>query len=99
MTGDSLFRKRSLDRVSSPDQLDQYLHVASPRAWMALALIVLLLVAAGACLALGTVPTTEPVTVTVEDGRVRGEVDLPDGAYEAQVTTGEVRLVDLVLGR
>ncbi len=39
----SIFRQVSLDRLSSPEQLDQLLHITSPRAWLGLAAIVLLL--------------------------------------------------------
>ena len=40
---DTLFRKKSLERISSPDALDEYLHVTSPSAWLILAAVVLLL--------------------------------------------------------
>lgn len=38
-----LFRKKSLDRVTSPEQLDDYIRVTTPSVWFILiALIVLL---------------------------------------------------------
>lgn len=40
-----LFRKISLDRLSSPEQLDQVMTVTTPRAWMALAAMGLLVLA------------------------------------------------------
>ena len=39
----SVFRKASLDRVSSPEQLNDYLHVTSPKVWIFLAAVILLL--------------------------------------------------------
>ena len=39
-----LFRKESVERVSSPEQLSDYLHVTSPAIWVVLASVVLLLV-------------------------------------------------------
>lgn len=42
-----LFRKSSMDRVSSPEQLNDYIRVASPGVWMVLAAVIVLL--AGAC--------------------------------------------------
>lgn len=42
-----IFRKKSLDRVSSPDQLDEYIHVTNPSIWIVFAAIVVLLI--GAC--------------------------------------------------
>ena len=38
-----LFRKESVERVSSPEQLSDYLHVTSPAIWIVLAAVVLLL--------------------------------------------------------
>ncbi|HXY09847.1 MAG TPA: NHLP bacteriocin system secretion protein [Terriglobales bacterium] len=40
----SLFRQVSIDRLSSPEQLDQLLRVTEPKSWLALAAIFLLLV-------------------------------------------------------
>lgn len=41
-----LFRKRALDKVSSPEQLDQLIQITSPRSWLALLTLVSLLVLA-----------------------------------------------------
>src|SRR5690349_6039848 len=35
--GKEIFRKASLDRLASPEQLDQLLRVTTPRGWIALA--------------------------------------------------------------
>ena len=40
----SLFRKESLKRVSSPEQLSEYLHVTSPTSWVVFGVAVLLIV-------------------------------------------------------
>ena len=40
----SLFRKESVERVSSPEQLSDYLHVTSPAIWVVLAAVILQLV-------------------------------------------------------
>ena len=37
------FRKKSMDRISSPDEMRDYLRVTSPRLWMLLGTIILLL--------------------------------------------------------
>ena len=39
-----LFRKESMERVSSPEALQDYLHVTSPAIWAVLAAVILLLV-------------------------------------------------------
>ena len=38
-----LFRKKSMERVSSPEQMHDYLRVTSPRLWMILGAIVIML--------------------------------------------------------
>lgn len=42
----SVFRKKSLDRVSSPEQLDTYLKVTSVSVWVILCAIILMLIGA-----------------------------------------------------
>ena len=39
----SLFRKKSVDRISSPEQLNDYLRVTSPAVWVILLAVMLLL--------------------------------------------------------
>ena len=39
-----IFRQKSLDQISSPEQLHDYLHVTNPTVWLALAAVILLLV-------------------------------------------------------
>ncbi|MDD6051709.1 MAG: hypothetical protein PUC00_10670 [Clostridiales bacterium] len=41
----SIFRQKSLDRISSPEEIDNYMRVTRPRLWLALGVIVLLLAA------------------------------------------------------
>ena len=43
MEQQELFRKESVERVSSPEQLSEYLHVTSPAVWVVLAAVILLL--------------------------------------------------------
>ncbi|MGN0692871.1 MAG: hypothetical protein ACI4K7_11030 [Oscillospiraceae bacterium] len=43
----SIFRKKSMDRISSPEQLNDYIKVANPGVWLLLGAIVVLL--AGIC--------------------------------------------------
>ena len=44
MDSESLFRKSSMESLSSPEQLTDYLHVTTPTVWVVMAAIVLLLV-------------------------------------------------------
>ena len=39
-----LFRKKSIDRVSSPEQLNDYIRVTTPSVWLVLLAVILLLI-------------------------------------------------------
>jgi len=53
----SVFRKVALERLSSPEQLDQLMEVTRPQGWLALGAVGLLLAAAGVWSVYGSVPT------------------------------------------
>lgn len=55
---DKLFRKSSLDKVTGPEQLDDYIRVASPSLWVMLGAVVLLLIAVLVWSVTGELPTT-----------------------------------------
>ena len=59
-----IFRKKSVDRMSSPEQLNDYIKVTNPGVWMALAAIVILLI--GVCVwgVFGTLETKPAVAAT-----------------------------------
>ena len=40
---DSIFRKKSMDRVTGPESLNDYIRVTSPSVWIALLALVILL--------------------------------------------------------
>ena len=46
MDNNSIFRQKSLDKVSSPEKLDDYIRVTTPSVWIVLIAIVLLLAGA-----------------------------------------------------
>jgi HlyD family secretion protein len=52
-----IFRKVALERLSSPEQLDQLMQVTSPRGWLALGALGALLLAALGWAVLGSIPT------------------------------------------
>lgn len=62
----SVFRKKTLDRISSPEQLTDYLRVTNPGIWVVLAAVILLLAGIFAWSAVGTLETTAQATVVVE---------------------------------
>lgn len=87
---EQLFRKKSIDRVSSPEQLDAYIRVANPGVWLVLIAIVVLLV--GVCVwgILGSLDTAISAVAVCENNTVTVYVTDRDGQY---VQTGmEVRI-------
>jgi HlyD family secretion protein len=54
----SIFRQAALNRLSSPDQLDRLMHVTTPRGWVALAGLCLVLLFALLWSVFGNLPTT-----------------------------------------
>lgn len=53
-----LFRQSAVDRLSTPDDLDELMHVASPRYWLVLVALAALLVTALIWSAVTMIPTT-----------------------------------------
>ena len=63
-----LFRKKSIEKVSSPEQLDEYIRVANPSVWIVLAAIVILLAGVVVWGVVGRLDTTLPTAVVCENG-------------------------------
>ena len=63
-----IFRQKSLDRISSPEQLTDYLHVTNVGVWVLFSVIILLLVAFFAWASIGRLETTASAKATVKDG-------------------------------
>ena len=64
------FRKKSVERVASPEQLNDYVRVANPGVWLALAAVLALLV--GACIwgVFGRLDTTLTAVAIAEKGSI-----------------------------
>lgn len=60
-----LFRKKSLERISSPEELHDYMRVTSPRLWMLLGAITALLVGFIVYASTATMENTMPIKVKV----------------------------------
>lgn len=87
-----LFREKSLERVSSPEQLNDYIRVANPSVWLALAAVVLLLM--GICVwgVFGRLDTVVTVGAITEGDRTVcyvKEADLESVATGMKVWVGE----------
>lgn len=75
-----IFRKVALDRLSSPEQLDQIMRVTSPMSWAALAACVVLVAVATAWGIFGTIPTkVMGQGILVEQGALFDVISLGDG--------------------
>ena len=67
----SLFRKKTVDKISSPEQLTEYLRVTSPRMWIILAAVIMVLFAVIVWGILGRMETVKEARVIVSDGQAR----------------------------
>lgn len=65
----NIFRKTSLDRISSPEQLNDYIRVTNPGVWMIMCVVVLMLT--GICVwgIFGRMDTTLTVGAVTENDR------------------------------
>lgn len=65
-----IFRKKSVERVAPPEQLNDYVRVANPGVWLALAAVLALLV--GACIwgVFGRLDTTLTAVAIAEKGSI-----------------------------
>ena len=69
-----IFRKKSLDKLKSPESLDESIKVTNPGVWLILAAVILLLV--GACVwgAFGHIDSITPVSVHSQSGVITATV-------------------------
>ena len=63
----TVFRKKTLDRIASPEQLTDYLRVTNPGIWVVLVAVILLLAGIFAWSAVGTLETKAEAKVIVEN--------------------------------
>ncbi len=63
----SIFREKSLERVSSPEQLNEYIRVTTPGIWITLSAVIVLLVGFAVWGVVGSLETKLP-TVAVSEG-------------------------------
>ena len=68
---ESIFRKKALDQIRSPEQLNGYLKVTNPGIWLILAAVVTLFVGLFAWSTVGKLETTAPAVAVVKDGTAR----------------------------
>lgn len=93
MANSAIFRKAAIDRLSSPEQLDQTIEVVQPRAWLFLGAIALLLIAALIFAFTAGIPTRIGASgILIAPGGVM-EVVAPAGGQLATVAATEGAVV------
>ena len=63
-----VFRKSVMDRLSSPEELNDYLHVTRPTVWIALIAVIIVLVGAFVWSSVTYIDSYVDVTAQVKDG-------------------------------
>ncbi len=63
----SVFRNKTLERISSPEQLTEYLRVTNPGIWMVLSAVILLFIGVFAWACIGTLETRADAKIIVSD--------------------------------
>ena len=99
----SIFRKKSLAHISSPEQMDEYLRVTDPAVWMLLLAAAILIVG---LLVWGVFASFDSFTTgkgKVEYGKMTIQFDDPDLAKKIRpgmkVTTGETETTISSVGK
>ncbi len=82
----TIYRQKSIERISSPDQLNDYIKVSSPSVWVVLIAIVVLL--SGACVwgVFGQLDTIRDVVAVAQGGRLTCYVREDEQGVQAGLT-------------
>ena len=93
----SLFRKNSMESLTSPEQLTDYLHVTTPTVWVVMAAIILLLVGMLIWGSIASIDSYAAGTAQVRDGSMLVLFDDAELARNVEagmtVTVGETSSV------
>ena len=88
----SVFRQKSMEKITSPEQMNDYIRVSNPSVWMILAAVIVLLI--GVCVwgAFGHLDTVVQTGGICEDGRLTvylSEGDFARSDGDAILSVGE----------
>lgn len=101
-----IFRKKSIDKMNSPEDLNDYVRIANPGVWLMLIAIIILL--AGLCVwgIFGRIESKVPVSLSVESGMAECSVSINSAAkiregmtVSVNDTRGTVHSVDSYAGK
>jgi len=90
------YRQKSIDRISAPEQLQEYMRVTSPGVWMVLAAVIVLLVGFFVVSIFGRIERTYTTVAKVQDGKA---VLLVEGEAAYEVGEGMTLRVRNVEGK
>ena len=98
---ETIFRKRALDEIRSPEQLNDYLKVKNHGIWVILAAAVLLFVGLFVWSSIGTLETTANAIAVIENGTAKISLTGPaaapinsDMAVRIEKTDYEISIVE-----
>lgn len=102
MSESGLFRKKSLEKISSPEKLNDYISVTNPGVWLLLASIVIVLLGAVIWGVFGKLETRIKVPAIVgEEGTVlyveASEISKIKGGLEVEINETEGKVISLGL--
>ncbi len=63
------FRRKSIDRISSPEQLQDYMRVTNPGVWMVLTAVIILLAGIFVTTVFGKLESTYTTRAKIQDGK------------------------------
>ncbi|MDO5485163.1 MAG: hypothetical protein Q4F51_02440 [Sarcina sp.] len=100
---EQIFRKKSLDRLSSPEQLNDYLHVTSPGIWIVLGAVIFLLISIFVWSSFTTIESYAAGDAVAENGVLMITFDDPQTAANVEtgmaVSVGDLHTPVLTLGK
>jgi len=97
---DNLFRKTNIDKISSPEQLNEYIHVTKPGVWLVLSAVIIFLIGMIVWSFWGTIEMTVDGTIVQNSGnaicyiKTENSTDLKEGMMiTSEGKTGTVKTV------
>ena len=83
---EQLFRKKSIDRVNSPENLNDFIKVANPGMWLILVTVIALLAGAFVWGIFGKIESSVSGVMTVSEGKV---LVYTDGLNQSKLSKGQ----------
>ena len=94
------YRQKSIDRISSPDQLQDYMRVTNPGVWMVLAAVIVLLAGMFVATVFGRLESTYTARAKIQDGKavllIEGEAaDEVDEGMTLRIKNEQAKIEDV----